>query len=184
MAWTTPKTWAVGEVLTAANMNLHLRDNLNALAGFFVPINHEGTGANLGFAANEAWASRFIVPGPFAVTTVEIEIVTSAGNIDVGLFSDAAGATPTLTRVWSRGAIASPGSGDQSISISGGSPTSLTVTPGSYWLAVSSDSGSFVLLTSNDVPKGGALTKTASHPLPASITTPTVANTGPRGILL
>jgi hypothetical protein len=27
MAWTTPKTWSVGEVLTAANMNIHLRDN-------------------------------------------------------------------------------------------------------------------------------------------------------------
>ena len=27
MAWTAPKTWSVGEVLTAANMNLHLRDN-------------------------------------------------------------------------------------------------------------------------------------------------------------
>lgn len=31
MAWTTPKTWTVGEVVTAANMNLHLRDNLNAI---------------------------------------------------------------------------------------------------------------------------------------------------------
>lgn len=31
MAWTTPKTWTVGEVLTAANMNLHVRDNENFL---------------------------------------------------------------------------------------------------------------------------------------------------------
>jgi hypothetical protein len=27
MAWSTPKTWAAGEVLTAANLNLYLRDN-------------------------------------------------------------------------------------------------------------------------------------------------------------
>ena len=27
MAWTTPKTWSVSEVLTAANMNTYLRDN-------------------------------------------------------------------------------------------------------------------------------------------------------------
>lgn len=27
MPWTTPKTWAAGEVLTAANLNLYLRDN-------------------------------------------------------------------------------------------------------------------------------------------------------------
>lgn len=31
MAWTTPKTWTVGELLTAANMNIHVRDNLNSL---------------------------------------------------------------------------------------------------------------------------------------------------------
>lgn len=33
MAWTTPKTWTVGEVLTAAGLNTHLRDNDIALAG-------------------------------------------------------------------------------------------------------------------------------------------------------
>jgi len=31
MAWTTPKTWAVDELITATNLNTHLRDNLNAL---------------------------------------------------------------------------------------------------------------------------------------------------------
>lgn len=31
MAWTPPKTWAVGELLTASNFNIHIRDNLNAL---------------------------------------------------------------------------------------------------------------------------------------------------------
>ena len=31
MAWTTPKSWAVNELLTAAALNTHLRDNLNAL---------------------------------------------------------------------------------------------------------------------------------------------------------
>lgn len=31
MAWTTPKTWNVGEVLTASNMNVQVRDNLNYL---------------------------------------------------------------------------------------------------------------------------------------------------------
>jgi hypothetical protein len=32
MAYTTPKTWTVGEVLTAANLNTHLRDNVSYLA--------------------------------------------------------------------------------------------------------------------------------------------------------
>jgi hypothetical protein len=31
MAWTTPRTWTAGEVVTAAMMNTHIRDNLNVL---------------------------------------------------------------------------------------------------------------------------------------------------------
>src|SRR5512134_3501672 len=31
MAWTFPKTWFAGELLTASLLNTHLRDNLNAL---------------------------------------------------------------------------------------------------------------------------------------------------------
>lgn len=33
MAWTAPKTWSVGELVTAANMNTHVRDNLSYLKG-------------------------------------------------------------------------------------------------------------------------------------------------------
>lgn len=33
MAWTTPRTWATSEVVTAAMLNTHLRDNLNWLHG-------------------------------------------------------------------------------------------------------------------------------------------------------
>jgi len=35
MAWTAPKTWTVGELVTAANMNTHVRDNLNSLGPSF-----------------------------------------------------------------------------------------------------------------------------------------------------
>lgn len=38
MAWTNPKTWATNELVTAANLNTHLRDNLLYLLnpnGFF-----------------------------------------------------------------------------------------------------------------------------------------------------
>jgi hypothetical protein len=31
MAWTVPRTWVVGEVVTAAQLNTHLRDDLNAV---------------------------------------------------------------------------------------------------------------------------------------------------------
>lgn len=33
MAWTTPRTWVVGETVTAALLNTHLRDNLSTLRG-------------------------------------------------------------------------------------------------------------------------------------------------------
>lgn len=31
MAWTTPRTWVAGEVVTAALLNVHVRDNLSAI---------------------------------------------------------------------------------------------------------------------------------------------------------
>lgn len=31
MAWTTPRTWVTGELVTAALLNTHLKDNLNAI---------------------------------------------------------------------------------------------------------------------------------------------------------
>lgn len=36
MAWTIPRTWVAGEVITAANVNTHLRDNLLAISGAWV----------------------------------------------------------------------------------------------------------------------------------------------------
>jgi hypothetical protein len=53
MAWTTPKDWATSELVTAANMNTHVRDNLNYLNDtkmnkeLFVPTTHAGNGAML-----------------------------------------------------------------------------------------------------------------------------------------
>jgi hypothetical protein len=34
MAWTTPRTWVTDELVTAAIMNTHVRDNLNSLYSF------------------------------------------------------------------------------------------------------------------------------------------------------
>ena len=34
MGWTAPRTWVAAEVVTAAIMNTHVRDNLNALNGY------------------------------------------------------------------------------------------------------------------------------------------------------
>lgn len=45
MAWTTPRTWATGELVTATIMNTHIRDNLNYLLSrnLFYVIEATGT---------------------------------------------------------------------------------------------------------------------------------------------
>lgn len=49
MAWTAPRTWAVGEVVTAAIMNTHVRDDLLETAAAKVTTQGDlvyATGAN------------------------------------------------------------------------------------------------------------------------------------------
>lgn len=75
MAWSTPMTFSAGAVLTAAQLNTHLRDNLNetaaataAAAGDFVyadashsmgsKLSHPGTSYFLVSAASNAYAAR------------------------------------------------------------------------------------------------------------------------------
>lgn len=53
MAWTTPRTWTPGELVTALMMNQHVRDNLNDLNGragvSYVPVwGNAGTANTLG----------------------------------------------------------------------------------------------------------------------------------------
>jgi len=43
MVWTAPRTWTVGEIVTAALLNTHLRDNLNSLGRDVAQIVHIGT---------------------------------------------------------------------------------------------------------------------------------------------
>lgn len=47
MAWTAPRTWTTGELVTAAIMNTHIRDNLNVLNPAAAQILIGGTGAEI-----------------------------------------------------------------------------------------------------------------------------------------
>lgn len=70
--WTTPRTWAVGELVTAALMNTHLRDNLDFLK---TPI-----------AAYSALGSNFSTTSSSYVDTgLSVTIVTNGGGLDVFL---------------------------------------------------------------------------------------------------
>ena len=62
MAWTTPKTWSANEVVTAALLNLHIRDNLNIIAAVGISgwtdysgsATWTGTGSNPTYTVNYA----------------------------------------------------------------------------------------------------------------------------------
>ncbi|MGH7206831.1 MAG: hypothetical protein ACREI2_11550, partial [Nitrospiraceae bacterium] len=48
MAWTNPKTWSIGELVTAAMLNTHVRDNELALGRDVYGIRNVGTAGGLG----------------------------------------------------------------------------------------------------------------------------------------
>lgn len=63
MAYTTPKTWASGDILTAADMNTYVRDNIGALYGTptnYTPQVDQGATTNISKTINEA---RYIQAG-------------------------------------------------------------------------------------------------------------------------
>ena len=61
MAWTGPRTWVVGEAVTAALMNAHIRDNLKALGdalSSYTPTLTNGTVGNGTITGNYTAAGK------------------------------------------------------------------------------------------------------------------------------
>lgn len=57
MAYTTPKTWATSDILTAADLNTYVRDNIAALYGTttsYTPTVSQGVSTNISKTVNEA----------------------------------------------------------------------------------------------------------------------------------
>jgi hypothetical protein len=52
MAWTTPKTWTTGEVLTSSDMNTYVRDNLSHLNQFGGALVARSTNLNVADSTN------------------------------------------------------------------------------------------------------------------------------------
>ncbi len=44
MAWTTPRTWVTGELVTAAMLNAHVRDNFNVVREGGLAIANQANG--------------------------------------------------------------------------------------------------------------------------------------------
>ena len=96
MAWTTPRTWTDGELVTKAIMDTHVRDNLNFLlknaffqmpgqgagAGVTFPDTTGGNRPSVGLADAQTNAARisFAVPSFFVSLTKAVVIVVAEGS--------------------------------------------------------------------------------------------------------
>jgi hypothetical protein len=89
MAWTTPRSWVAGEVVTAALLNTHLRDNLTAtprgVLGYAEVTASQGT---FGAETDITGLSVTITAG----TARRIKVTAQAGvNTNGGAVDDVAG---------------------------------------------------------------------------------------------
>ena len=82
MAWTTPKTWASGYVVLAADLNTHLRDNLNVTAP-----------AVLTTAGDIIYASGANTPARLAKSTTSTQYLANTGTSNVPAWNEVALAT-------------------------------------------------------------------------------------------
>lgn len=82
MAWTTPKTYTVGEVLTSATTNTHVRDNLNALRQ---PINYTEFMSNVIVTATaEATPNDVVSSGAITYEAEPIEVQFYSPRLEMG----------------------------------------------------------------------------------------------------
>lgn len=91
MAWTTPRTWVAGEIVTAALLNTHVRDNLLAVSGIwqgYTPTISGFTGT-LSVARYSQVGKTVTVYGKYTVTavsgTMSVSLpVTASSNLPIG----------------------------------------------------------------------------------------------------
>jgi hypothetical protein len=82
MAWTTPKTWASGYVVLAADLNTHLRDNLNVTAP-----------AVMTTAGDIIYASGANTPARLAKSTTSTQYLANTGTSNIPAWNEVALAT-------------------------------------------------------------------------------------------
>ena len=82
MAWTTPKTWASGYVVLAADLNTHLRDNLGVTAP-----------AVMTTAGDIIYASGANTPARLAKSTTSTQYLANTGTSNVPAWNEVALAT-------------------------------------------------------------------------------------------
>jgi hypothetical protein len=128
VAWTTPRTWVAGELVTAALLNTHLRDNLNAVTTW---TTWSPTLTNLSIG-NGTQAGRYISAGGFVQVEYSLQwgsTTSASGALAISLPVTAAALTGTPFRVTGDARDASAG---ENYTVRGrlGSTTSLTLITG------------------------------------------------------
>ena len=146
-----------------------------AVAGEFYVVGSAVTVGSLG-AINKAWFQPIVVQRTIAVSSFQFGVETANGNMDVGIYSQ-----DLATRRWSWGSFAVPSSGWITKLISGGTPTSLSLTgPGVYWLAIVADGTTATFVSEGtttwaaDAPGILSKSRASSLPLPADASTAAV----------
>jgi hypothetical protein len=138
----------------------------------------QSTLVGVGFSQNgQVKATRMTMPETGNVTDVQLYSHVAGGQVRMAIYDDAT----TRTLLWQSGAIANTASnGWLAASIASGTPTSLTLNPGTYWLAwqvdTNADTPSFTAGTAGQ----GFLFRQAFGPFPAGLTTAQVTSTSER----
>jgi hypothetical protein len=86
MGWTAPRTWVTGEIVTAAELNAHVRDNMNFLKSGVVASTT--VTANVGPTSS---TTELVVASAPAVTfdgTTQVEVMFSWYNVTLTVATD------------------------------------------------------------------------------------------------
>lgn len=100
MAWTSPKTWSISEVVTAAMLNTHLRDNLNWILPMpgawttFTPVLTDAGGVQNVWGSTAS--SRYFQSGKLVVALMDMQASAGGGNFGTGTYSISLPVTSTV----------------------------------------------------------------------------------------
>jgi hypothetical protein len=85
MAWSAPRTWVTSEVVTAAQLNQEIRDNLNALNGFVRKTTDESITSSTAVQNDDHLLYTIGATGTYVFDLyVRIVAGNAAGDIQVG----------------------------------------------------------------------------------------------------
>jgi len=84
--WTTPRTWVSGEVVTAAEMNAHVRDNLNAINAFVRKTADESVTSSATLQNDDHLLYAIPATGTyvFEIHLLALSAANAAGDLQVG----------------------------------------------------------------------------------------------------